>query len=59
MTVEQVYESAVSPLPRDEQIRLARYIVWKLTTDGPWTTATSGRKRTCATSPLTASRSSS
>lgn len=35
MTVEQLYESAIRSLPLDEQIQLARYIVWKCSTDGP------------------------
>ena len=35
MTVEQLYESAIRSLPMDEQIHLARYIVWKCSTDGP------------------------
>ncbi len=35
MSIEQLYESAISSLSKDEQISLARYIVWKCSTDGP------------------------
>ena len=35
MTVEQVYEEAVSQLPNDEQMRLATYIAWKCARTGP------------------------
>lgn len=35
MTVEQLYEEAVSQLPKDEQMRLATYIAWKCARSGP------------------------
>ncbi len=35
MSIEQLYESAISSLSKHDQIHLARYIVWKCSTDGP------------------------
>jgi hypothetical protein len=35
MTVEQLYEEAVSQLPKEEQMRLATYIAWKCAKAGP------------------------
>ena len=35
MSVEEVYEVAVRPLPFGEQMRLATYIAWKCAKSGP------------------------
>ena len=35
MSVEELYEEVVRGLPKDEQLRLASYIVWKCSKTAP------------------------
>ena len=35
MSVEQLYEAAIANLPREDQVRLASYILWKCSKMSP------------------------